>query len=176
MRREHDVMDDGQFLWINWAAGIKAFLVVIGVLAGSFVAAQDPEASIHAALDGLHESAAASNMDRYFGHYTENAVFLGTDASERWALEEFKGYAAPAFAEGRGWTYKVRSRNLIRTQSTEVYGFDEILFNEKLGLCRGSGVIEQVGDRWLISQYVLSMLIPNEIAVDVGQKSQAEME
>ena len=90
MRREHDVMDDGQSLWINWAAGIKAFLVVIGVLAGSFVAAQDPEASIHAALDGLHESAAASNMDRYFGHYTENAVFLGTDASERWALEEFK--------------------------------------------------------------------------------------
>ena len=150
--------------------------MVIGVLAGSFVAAQDPEASIHAALDGLHESAAASNMDRYFGHYTENAVFLGTDASERWALEEFKGYAAPAFAEGRGWTYMVRSRNLIRTQSTAVYGFDEILFNEKLGLCRGSGVIEQVGDRWLISQYVLSMLIPNEIAVDVGQKSQAEME
>ena len=42
MRREYDVMDGGESLWINWASGIKAFLVVIGVLAGSFVAAQDP--------------------------------------------------------------------------------------------------------------------------------------
>ena len=171
MRREYDVMDGGQSLWINWAAGIKAFLVVIGVLAGSFVAAQDPEAAIHAALDGLHESAAASNMDRYFGHYTENAVFLGTDASERWALEEFKAYAAPAFAEGRGWTYMVRSRNLIQTESPDIFAFDEILFNEKLGLCRGSGLIVKEAGQWRVSQYVLSMLVPNKLAAEVGQQS-----
>ena len=171
MRREYDVMDGGQSLWTNWAAGIKTFLVVIGVLAGSFVAAQDPEASIHAALDGLHESAAASEIDRYFGYYTEDAVFLGTDASERWTVDQFRVYAAPAFASGKGWAYGVRSRNLIQTESPDIFAFDEILFNEKLGLCRGSGLIVKEAGQWRVSQYVLSMLVPNELAAEVGQQS-----
>ena len=153
------------------ASGARALIFVFGLQGSILVAEQNPETSIHAVLDGLHESAAASEMDRYFSHYTNDAVFLGTDASERWTMEEFKAHAGPAFAEGRGWKYSVRDRYLIETGRPGVFGFDEILFNVKLGICRGSGVVVKVDGRWLVQQYVLSMLIPNEIAFDVGRKA-----
>ena len=91
-------------------------------------------------------------------------------------MAEFKAYARPAFSEGRGWTYEVISRHLIKTQSPDVFGFDEILFNERLGKCRGSGLVVKEDDRWLISHYVLSMLVPNEIAVDVGAQKIERMD
>lgn len=171
MRSEYELNDRPRASGVEAITGVKALLVLIGFVACGFAAAQEPEASIHAALDGLHESAAASEMDRYFGHYTEDAVFLGTDASERWTVEEFRVYAAPAFTSGKGWVYGVRSRNLIQTESPEIFAFDEVLFNEKLGLCRGSGLIVKKAGQWRISQYVLSMLIPNKLAAEVGQQS-----
>jgi hypothetical protein len=170
MRSEYELNDRPRASGVEAITGVKTLLVLIGFVACGF-AAQEPEASIHAALDGLHESAAASEMDRYFGHYTEDAVFLGTDASERWTVDEFRVYAAPAFTSGKGWVYGVRSRNLIQTESPEIFAFDEVLFNEKLGLCRGSGLIVKKAGQWRISQYVLSMLIPNKLAAEVGQQS-----
>ena len=47
----------------------------------------------------------------YFDRYSSDAVFLGTDKTERWTIEEFKNYAKTAFADGHGWTYKVIDRN-----------------------------------------------------------------
>ena len=40
-----------------------------------------------------------------------DAIFLGTDKTERWTVEEFKAYAEPAFSDGNGWTYEVVERN-----------------------------------------------------------------
>ena len=51
--------------------------------------------------------------------------------------------------------------------------FDEILFNEKLGHCRGTGVVELIEGEWKIAHYALTMLVPNEIAADVGAQTQA---
>ena len=49
--------------------------------------------------------------------------------------------------------------------------FDEILFNEKLGHCRGTGVIQLINNEWKIAHYALTMLIPNEIAAEVGMQT-----
>jgi hypothetical protein len=127
-------------------------------------------------LDGLHRAAAESDAQDYFARYTEEAVFLGTDASERWSIAEFKAYAAKPFAEGRGWRYDVVSRHLVPTGNPEIYGFDEVLSNEKLGLCRGSGLVVFDGARWRVAQYVLSMLIPNAIAASVGRETVKALE
>ena len=54
----------------------------------------------------------------------------------------------------------------------ETYWFDEILFNKKLGHCRGTGVIQLINDEWKISHYALTMLVPNAIASDVGAQTQ----
>jgi len=119
-----------------------------------------------AVLDDLHLAASEADEERYFGHFTEGAIFLGTDASERWSVDEFRAYAHPHFAAGKGWTYKATERHLRLSPDGQTAWFDERLHNEKYGEVRGSGVLIRDG-RWRIAQYNLSFPIPNEIALDV---------
>jgi hypothetical protein len=49
--------------------------------------------------------------------------------------------------------------------------FDEILFNEKLGHCRGTGIVKLIDNEWKIAHYSLTMLVPNEIATEVGSQT-----
>ena len=117
-------------------------------------------------LNGLHLDAHKGNFESYFDRYSTDAVFLGTDKTERWTIEEFKAYAKPAFSDGHGWTYAVIERNWEGDGNTR--WFDEILLNEKLGHCRGTGVVELINGEWKISHYALTMLVPNSIAAKVG--------
>tara|TARA_B100000579_G_scaffold294416_1_gene244691 strand:- start:438 stop:887 length:450 start_codon:yes stop_codon:yes gene_type:complete len=117
-------------------------------------------------LNGLHQDAHEGNYETYFERYTSDAVFLGTDKTERWTIQEFKEYAKPAFADGHGWTYEVVERNWEGSGDTR--WFDEILFNEKYGHCRGTGVVELINGEWKIAHYSLTLLIPNDIAAEVG--------
>jgi len=129
----------------------------------------DDKRHVNELLDGLHHDAHKGNFDSYFARYSSDAVFLGTDKTERWTIEKFKNYAKPAFADGHGWTYKVIERNW--EGDGDIQWFDEILFNEKLGHCRGTGVVELVSGEWKIAHYALTMLIPNSIAVEVGSQT-----
>ena len=144
----------------------KLLLIVLWL----FTMSSWSEAQPDALLDGLHQDAHEGNFQSYFERYTPDAVFLGTDKSERWSMDEFKAYAEPAFADGRGWTYEVVERNWEGDGQT--LWFDEILFNEKLGHCRGTGVVEWVKEEWKIAHYALTMLVPNEIAAEVGSQTQ----
>tara|TARA_B100000282_G_scaffold288099_1_gene256369 strand:- start:506 stop:967 length:462 start_codon:yes stop_codon:yes gene_type:complete len=128
------------------------------------------QANIDALLDGLHKDAHEGNFQAYFARYTEDAVFLGTDKTERWTINEFKSYAKPAFADGHGWSYMVEERNWEGGGNTR--WFDEILFNEKLGRCRGTGVVKLIDNEWKIAHYSLTMLVPNSIATNVGLQTQ----
>ena len=121
---------------------------------------------IRDSLNGLHLDAHKGNFESYFDRYSTDAVFLGTDKTERWTIEEFKAYAKPAFSDGHGWTYAVIERNWEGDGNTR--WFDEILLNEKLGHCRGTGVVEFINGEWKISHYALTMLVPNSIAAKVG--------
>ena len=131
--------------------------------------AGDQRDSVNALLDGLHKDAHEGNFQAYFARYSPDAVFLGTDKTERWTIEEFKIYAKPAFADGHGWTYRVIERNL--EGDGDIRWFDEVLFNEKLGHCRGTGVVQQRNGEWKIAHYALTMLIPNSIASEVGSQT-----
>ena len=132
--------------------------------------AEDELIMIDALIDGLHRDAHQGNFKTYFERYSSNAVFLGTDKTERWTIEEFKVYAKPAFEDGHGWTYEVIERNWEGHGKTR--WFDEILLNEKLGHCRGTGVVKLINGEWKIAHYALTMLIPNAIAADVGLQTQ----
>lgn len=150
--------------------------LVLAVLMGLSLptAADEPTTDrvvINALLDGLHNDAAQARFDEYFARYTADAVFLGTDRNERWTLAEFKAYAKPVFDEGRGWTYHVVERHLEGTES--IRWFDEVLHNDKLGHCRGTGVVLRTPEGWRIAHYALTMLIPNSIAAEVGGQTQA---
>ena len=132
--------------------------------------ADEQRASTDELLDGLHRDAHEGNFQTYFARYIPDAIFLGTDKTERWTIEEFKTYAKPAFADGHGWTYRVIERNW--EGGGDVRWFDEILFNEKLGYCRGTGVVKLIDNEWKIAHYSLTMLVPNSIAANVGLQTQ----
>lgn len=131
--------------------------------------APDPDrAAITAVLDALHESASKADGTRYFGLFTPDAVFLGTDATERWTLEQFKAYANPLFAKGKGWIYTARDRHIfLNGAAGNTAWFDERLDNAKLGECRGTGVLVKSDHGWKIAQYNLTVPVPNELMAKV---------
>jgi hypothetical protein len=125
-----------------------------------------PETEIAAVLDRLNEASSAGDGATYFSLFTPDARFIGTDATERWSLTEFRAYAQPVFARGRGWTYTPSARviTIAPIECRCVAWFDEELENASYGQTRGSGVLRLTPDGWKIEQYVLSFAIPNEKA------------
>ena len=121
--------------------------------------------AIKGVLDDWHAAAGAADGARYFGHMTEDSVFLGTDAKERWPLLEFRAFCEPYFAKGVGWTYVPKMR-YVQVQG-DVAWFDEELWNDKYGECRGTGALRREAGVWKIAHYSLTLLVPNERAPDV---------
>lgn len=135
--------------------------MLVGLLPLQLTPATD-EQSVGRVLDGFHDAAAKADEKRYFGHLADEAIFLGTDATERWTKEAFRKYCKPYFDKGQGWLYVVKERHITLAGDGKTAWFDEMLENKKNGLCRGSGVLVKNGTTWQIAQYNLSIPIPNE--------------
>jgi len=129
------------------------------------------EREVLGVLDQLHAAASKADGDAYFALYTPEAVFIGTDAGERWTKEEFRAYAAPYFSQGKGWTYVPRPGTRHVTVLPETQGrvcfFEELLDSEKYGTCRGTGAARKVGGEWKVCQYHLTFPVPNDLAAKV---------
>ena len=97
---------------------------------------------------------------------TDDAVFIGTDASENWNIKDFKAYSKPHFDKGKAWTFHTLERNIYVDKSNKIAWFDELL-DTSFKICRGSGVLEKANGKWKIKHYVLSMTIPNETSDEV---------
>ncbi len=141
------------------------------VLAGAQAPREKP---VHAVLDDWHQAAAAADEERYFRHFTADAIFLGTDATERWTRDEFRKWAKPYFAKGKAWSFQSVRRSLSFSRDGGVAWFEEDLQTANLGPCRGSGVLIREDDpdhggrpSWKIAQYNLSVPIPNDVFPDV---------
>lgn len=137
--------------------------------ASVLLAQAGPAAEATQVLERLHRAASEADEEVYFSLFAADAVFLGTDASERWTVDQFRAYAHPHFARGSGWTYTLRGgrRHVYVSADGNLAWFDEALDNEKYGECRGTGVLRRVDGTWRIVQYNLTLPIPNEIAGEV---------
>ncbi len=120
--------------------------------------------SISEVLDDFHDAAAHADEARYFGHFAQDAVFLGTDPTERWTLAEFRVWAKPYFARDEAWTYRAVERHIEIAPGGKVGWFDEVVRNKSYGDLRGTGVVLQVEGEWKIAQYSLTFMVPNEDA------------
>ena len=121
------------------------------------------EEGIGAVIDDFHAAAADGDKDRYLGHMTEDGVFMGTDEWERWPKNpDFSEYVEGRFQNGTGWTYKSVERVISLADSADVAWFDEVVFSEKNGRFRGTGVVVKQDDDWKIAHYAMSFLIYNE--------------
>jgi len=125
---------------------------------------------VEAVLDDFHAAASAADEERYFGHFAPDAVFLGTDASERWTRAEFRDFVHPYFARGQGWTYEASRRHVSLSAGGSTAWFDEMLSNAKYGECRGTGVLQLRDGDWKIEQYHLTIPIPNELAAEIVER------
>lgn len=146
---------------------LKRVLPALLLCLAAAIAQADDKAEIEQLLNGLHADASAARFDSYFNRYTDDAIFLGTDRSERWTIDQFKAYARPHFEAGRGWTYDVKERHVMG--GGEMRWFDEVLWNTKYGHCRGTGVVVKTTEGWRLAHYSLSFLIPNDAASEVGE-------
>ena len=127
----------------------------------------EPEA-IHQVLDDWHKAAAEANFDQYFGYFeNDSSIFMGTDATERWTIAEFKPWSKPYFDRGKAWSFVATDRVVYFSEDGKTSWFDEVLDTPNLGPSRGTGVLRKTADGWKISHYNLTVPIPNEIVSDV---------
>lgn len=126
-------------------------------------------ASAGEVLDKLHASAAQADWNTYFNLYTTDGIFLGTDVTERWTIEQFKKYAS----DSKGWVYTKRERHMSLTPAKNAIWFDEILDSKNYGTSQGSGLLVRTEGGWRIAQYHLTFPMPNDLAEDFTNKIKA---
>ncbi len=117
-------------------------------------------------LVDLNTFAAAADFKNYFNLFATESMFIGTDATEVWNKKEDKDYSKPHFDKGKAWNFTSLKRNISFSSDGKYAWFDELL-DTQMKLCRGSGVLEKIGNQWKIKQYVLSQTIPNDVNDEV---------
>ncbi len=88
-------------------------------------------------LDSYHLAAANGEWDTYFDLMSEDGVFIGTDADERWGKAEFRQYSSGS----NGWVYTPQQRSINITPDGASAWFDEALLSQSYGSSRGTGVL-----------------------------------
>lgn len=122
--------------------------------------------AIDQVLNSWHKAASEANFENYFNLMTENAIFIGTDATENWNKKEFQAYAKPHFDKGKAWNFTTLERNIYFSVDKKTAWFDELL-DTQMKICRGSGILIKENKQWKIAHYVLSMTIPNAVSEEV---------
>ncbi|MFH6945999.1 nuclear transport factor 2 family protein [Flavobacterium sp. FlaQc-50] len=151
----------------------KALLLLLFIT--TFTNAQNVEKDkINQTLNSWHKAAADVKFDAYFDLMAEDAIFIGTDATENWVKPDFKTWAKPFFDKGTTWNFTTLERHIFFDKSGKTAWFDELL-NTQMKICRGSGVLVKVGKEWKIQHYVLSMTVPND-EVDAAIKIKTPIE
>lgn len=155
-------------VWLS----LLAFGMVMVITNCRQVAPDAPiEDEVHAVLDGWHEAAAEADFERYFGYFhSDSSIFMGTDATERWTIAEFRPWSKPYFDQGDAWNFTPVERHVYFSANGRVSWFDEVLDTPNLGPARGTGVLVKREGEWKISHYNLSIPIPNAIADTVVQQ------
>jgi ketosteroid isomerase-like protein len=137
---------------------ISTFLILLGACTTLLGQAKQ---DIDSTLDQWHLAASNADFDAYFNLMTEDAIFIGTDATENWELNDFKSFSKPYFDRGKAWSFNAIERHIFLNEAEDLAWFDELL-STQMKICRGSGVLKKVNGNWKIAHYVLSIAVPNE--------------
>ena len=152
---------------------MKKTLLALSVLSivAAFVAAQEKNASAKVEIDTLltawHTAAAKADAGTYFGSMAPDAVFLGTDVTERWTKDEFEAWATPLFRGTSAWVFSATRRSISLSTDGNTAWFDEDLSSKSYWPCRGSGAVEKIDGAWKIRLYSLAFTIPNSAVPEI---------
>ncbi len=143
-----------------FAIGLLSIIILVSSFAHKTNDAVKDKQEIAAMLDSFNVAAGKASYQAYFNFYTIDAIFIGTDATERWDKTQFMTWAKPYFDRGKAWNFKALERHIYLNAKGNLGWFDELL-QTQMKICRGSGVVVKQGNNWKVQQYVLSMTIPN---------------
>jgi len=132
--------------------------------------ARERESEVKAVLDSFLDAKLRGDAERYFAHFAEDAVFMGTAADERFTVAELREFVAPYFTQRSERDDRVTSRNVSLSADNEMAWFDERVVSTRLGELRGTGVLRRGENRWRIVQYNLSFPVPNALALDLVER------
>lgn len=141
--------------------------MLLVLFSGSISFAQKAKYEISGVLDSLNARAARADFNAYFALYADSAIFMGTDATERWHKHEFAAWSKKYFDRGKAWNFTSVKRAIYVDAGEQFAWFDELLYTQ-MKICRGSGVLQRVKGQWLILQYTLSATIPNSLMDQVS--------
>ena len=116
---------------------------------------------IDSLLEKWHYSAAIADEDAFFGFMTQDAVYIGTDATERWTRDELKVWSKKYFDAPSAWDFKPLSRNINIGPGGQIAWFDELL-DTQMGTCRSTGMLIRQDEAWKLVHYQLSVTLPND--------------
>lgn len=137
----------------------------------------DCKPDIQAVMNDWHNAAAEADFDRYFGYFADSSsIFMGTDATERWTVAEFKAYSKPYFEQGKAWSFTPLNRHVYFSENGKTAWFDEELSTPNLGPSRGTGVLVLKNNKWKIVHYNLTIPVPNSIVDDVVNQIEKELQ
>ena len=119
------------------------------------------EATIDSLINVWHHAAAVADENTFFGLMAEDAIYIGTDASERWLRDELKEWSSKAFERETAWAFKPLSREVTIGPGNRIAWFDETL-DTWMGVCRSTGILEMRDDEWKLVHYQLSVAVPND--------------
>jgi SnoaL-like domain/Putative lumazine-binding len=120
---------------------------------------------VNMAMDKWHDAAAHGDEEVFFKLMDSEAIYLGTDAGERWNKEEFKKWSKPHFDKDVAWAFKPKKRTVYFSDKGQYAWFDETL-DTWMGECRGTGVMRRLPEGWRIKHYNLSISVPNGMVKD----------
>lgn len=129
--------------------------------------------AVNKTMDHWHKAAATADFTGYFNIMHPTAIFIGTDATERWNKHDFMAFSKPYFDKGKAWQFTSLERFVSFSKNGKTAWIDELL-DTQMKICRGSGVLVYEKGKWLITQYVLSMTIPNNLVDKVVPLKSAE--
>ncbi len=121
----------------------------------------EPEAAVNQIIDDWHKAAATANADAFFGSMSKDAVYIGTEAGERWLRDELREWSKEYFDRGAAWDFKPTERNVYFSENGDYAWFEERL-DTWMGECHGSGVLKLANKGWKIKHYHLSVTVPND--------------
>lgn len=139
----------------------KNIIILFLVVVSNLKAQEKAKLEINTTLNHWHQAAASANFKDYFSVLTEDAIYIGTDATENWNKTDFQAFAKPYFDKGKAWSFTPIERHIYFSDDNKTAWFDELL-DTHMKICRGAGVLIKINNSWKIKHYVLSMTIPNE--------------
>ena len=147
-----------------------AVLVLVGLTATACASGQPSDADftarINAFVDAWHDDAAHARP-AFFDKIASDAIYIGTDKTERWGREAFREWARPAFARPVAWAFTPLHRNVQFSADRKFIWFDEQVRSSSMGILQASGVVRPTASSFEMVHYQLSIAVPNDVIPQV---------